>query len=86
MSAHVGLRGSRRPGSSWYVDVVEFVAEGRRAATSRFGGHRFGEGRHLRFPPVHLVDLPILLPLAVAQAPIALGLLLARDLVRKLAP
>jgi hypothetical protein len=35
---------------------------------------------------MHLLDLPILVPLAVAQAPIAFGLLLARDLLRKLAP
>jgi hypothetical protein len=35
---------------------------------------------------MHVLDLPSLVPLAVAQAPIALGLPLARDLVRKLAP
>jgi len=53
---------------------------------SRFCGHRFGEGRSLRFPAMHLLDLPILLPLAVAQAPIALGSLLPRDLLQELAP
>jgi hypothetical protein len=35
---------------------------------------------------MHPLDLPSLVPLAAAQAPIAIGLLLVRDLVRKLAP
>ena len=56
-----------------------------RATSSRFGGHPFREGRHLRFPRMHPLDLPSLLPVAVAQAPIALALLLVRDLLRKVA-
>jgi len=39
----------------------------------------------LRFQPMHLLDLPSLLLLALVQAPIALGLLVVRDLLRKLA-
>jgi hypothetical protein len=35
---------------------------------------------------MHLLDPPSLLLLATAQAPIALGLLLVRDLLRKLVP
>ena len=34
---------------------------------------------------MHPLDLPSLLPVAVAQAPIALALLLVRDLLRKVA-
>jgi hypothetical protein len=57
-----------------------------RATSSRFGGHPFREGRSVRFPRMHLLDLPSHLALTVAQAPGALALLLVRDLLRKLAP
>jgi hypothetical protein len=55
-------------------------------------GAQPGRGRFRPAPvrefrsPMRVLDLPSLLALAVVQAPIALGLLLARDLLRKLVP